>query len=416
MSRKFMVVMLLSLFMVAAAPTLAQSNWFVYLYNGNTKDLVRINPDGSQIPYNLGLDSTTFVSSFDMTFTQDGNRVAFCAVTYPAVMDASTPAQPFAKLYLRDIPAGANTLDMAMGNAIGCRTGRDAFNPDANQLAVSKINYYPGAPDADTSQPTWELLILNTADGSVVRELNASSPAVQSFESLAKGGVLPYVQYFENNQIIFAEVPYGIGGGAEWNAYLWDLNADTIQPIDRWGNFSLDTLPTGELIWVTSDLNLPAGQPGGPVPANNVVKVADKSGSDFTIYHSPDWVILDTKFIDDGARAAVQLLSPFDPNATNQLQTLRWIALDRAGGTTDLVSSNGSPTIMAAPGGFVLLNQQIIDQTTGTSDFTLTYSANGQTNNLWSASVDPAVGYWELAWATPATAAQGLSPFTPVSG
>lgn len=416
MVRKLLALLLLSVLLVVAVPALAQSDWFVYLYNGNTKELVRINPDGAQTPYSLGLDATTFVSSFDMTFTADGSRVAYCAVTYPAVAASETPTSPFAKLYLRDIAAGTNQIDLAMGNAIGCRTGRDAFSPDGAQLAVSKINYYPGAPDADLSQPVWTLQILNSADGSVLRELTSASQSVQAFESLAKGGVLPYVQYFENNQIIFAEVPYGIGGGAEWNSYLWDLNTDSLQTIDRWGNFSLDTLTSGELIWVTADPNLPAGQPGGPVPANNIVKVADKSGAEFTIYHSPDWVILDAKFIDNGARAAIQLLSPFDPNAPDQFQSLRWIALDRAGASADLVSSNGNPTVLGAPNGFVLLNQEITDPASGASNFALSYNSNGATTNLWSATVDPSVGFWELAWVTPPTAAEGLPPFTAVSG
>jgi len=37
---------------------------------------------------------------------------------------------------------------------------------------------------------------------------------VATYEGLTKGAILPYVQYFVGNQVIFAEVPYGIGGGA----------------------------------------------------------------------------------------------------------------------------------------------------------------------------------------------------------
>ena len=94
MVRKLLALCLLTVLLVAALPALAQSDWFVYLYNGNTKELVSINPDGAQTAYSLGLDATTFVSSFDMTFTNDGTRVAYCAVTYPAVAEAASPTPP----------------------------------------------------------------------------------------------------------------------------------------------------------------------------------------------------------------------------------------------------------------------------------------------------------------------------------
>jgi hypothetical protein len=416
MYRKYVLLtlaMLLTLTM-GLVPALAQANGSVYLYNGTTKELLRINPDGSQASFSLGLDENTFVSSYDMAFSADGGRVAFCAVTYPPSPDPNVPAAPTAHLYLRDIAGGANVLDADMGSAIGCRTGRAAFNEDGTLLAVSRINYYPGDPAADISRPTWELLVFDLGLNQVVTQLNSNSVEVANYESLAKGGILPYVQSFSGRQIIFAEVPYGVGGGAEWNAYLWDTTAGVVTPVERWGNFTLDALPNGEMVWVTLDPNLPAGTPAGMMPANNVVQATDASGAVNTIYHSPDWTILDAGFINGGQQVAIQLLSPFNSDTPDAPLTLKWIALDRSGQIVDLVESNGNPSVMNAPGGFVALNQTITDPATGASQYSLTYSTNGQATELWSGQSD--MGAWELAWATPGAPTEGLQPFAAVSG
>jgi hypothetical protein len=394
-------------------PVMAQDTWSVYLFNGYTGELVRVNGDGTQAVSGLGLEQGAYVSSFDMAFTRDGSRLAFCSTTYPQAADGSTPAQPTAKFYLRDMAAQNYVLNLDLGNAIGCRTGRGAFNGDDTQVAISRINYAPGDPSADTSKPAWQIMVMDIAGGMTVKELNSASPAVATYEGLTKGAILPYVQYFAGNQVIFAEVPYGIGGGAEWNAYLWDMDADTVEMIQRWGNIGLDTLPeTGEMVWTAKDENLPVGVPGGPVPDNNVVKVADKTGTEHTIFTSPDWVVLDAKFIKGGQQVAIQLLSSFDQNNPNQLQTIKWIALDRAGNQTDLLASEGgSPVVAAAPSGYVALDQQQTFDANGTgqSQFKLTYNAAGQSQELWASTVG--FDYWELAWSTPLVPSGDLQPF-----
>jgi hypothetical protein len=414
MQKKYLILTIFAVLALTVVPALAQdTNWAAYLYNGNNGELVRVNPDGSQAVSALGLAPGTFIGSQDMTFTKDGGRVAFCAVTYPQAVDANSTEQPYATFYLRDIAAQNYLLTLEMGNAIGCRTGQNAFNEAEDQIAVSKINYYPGDPAADTTQPAWQILVLDVAGGMTINELNPSSLSAAPYEGLTKGGILPFVQQFTGDQMIFAEVPYGVGGGAEWNAYVWGIDADTLQLVPRWGIFSRDILAsTGEMVWTTKDEALPAGTPAGPVPDNNVVKIADNSGEERTIFHSPDWVVLNAKFIDGGEQVAIQLLSSFDPNAADPgaiNQTIKWIALDRAGNVTDLLSSNGNPSVLAAPDGYVALNQQITDPNNGTSQYNLTYNGGGESQELW-ASQDP-MAYWELAWATPITPTTDLQPF-----
>jgi hypothetical protein len=409
--RKFsLALMMLALCAVLVMPAMAQDAWAVYLFNGNTGELVRVNPDGTQAVSGLGLEQGAFVGSSDMSFSKDGNRLAFCAVTYPQTSDNTAPIQPTAKFYLRDIAAQNYLLSLDFGIAIGCRTGQFAFNEDETQVAVGRINYYPGDPAADTTKPVWQITVLDIAGGITTKELNSTSPSVSTYETLSKGGILPYIQYFANNQIIFAEVPYGIGGGAEWNAYIWDLTTDAVTQTERWGNFSMDVLQeTGEIVWTAKDEARPAGSPGGPVPDNNIVKIADKTGEERVIFHSPDWVLLDAKFINGGQQVAIQMLSSFNPDVPDQPQTIKWIALDRAGLVSDLVSSNGNPTVAAAPGGYITLDQQLVDTANGQSQFTLTANTNGTSTPLWTSAVG--FDYWELAWVTPAVAAPNLAPF-----
>src|SRR5215510_3214629 len=88
---------------LALLPTLAQDQWAVYLYNGNAGQLLRVNPDGSQTMLALGLEPNVFIGGFDMAFTRDGARMAYCSVAYPLPTDGSVPPPPAAKFILRDI-------------------------------------------------------------------------------------------------------------------------------------------------------------------------------------------------------------------------------------------------------------------------------------------------------------------------
>ena len=86
MQKKSLALMILGLLIFASmnlTPAMAQDNWGVYLFNGNSGELVRVNGDGTQAVSGLGLEQGAYVSSFDMAFTRDGSRLAFCATTYP---------------------------------------------------------------------------------------------------------------------------------------------------------------------------------------------------------------------------------------------------------------------------------------------------------------------------------------------
>lgn len=396
--------------LVSTIPALAQdTNWFVYLYNGGTKELVRVNTDGSQTAYALGLDANTYVSAYDMTFTPDGSRVALCGLTY-----SENSPQGVTTLYFRDIANQTNILQIDLGNSIGCRTGKYALSDDGTQLAVGLIRYFPtdatvpDAPPMDTSGPAWEVKVYDIASGNLVNEMNATTPAASIAGELSGGAFLPDVRYFANKQIIFAEMPYGIGGALDMPVYLWTLADGSLQPYQWYGNPGVDFLPTGELIWIDDDPGLPAAEPMGPIGFYNVLLYADKSGEPpRLIYHSPDWTLADAKFINNGQQIAVLLLPGFDPN-NPEMQPSKWVALDRAGTVTGLATVPNYAQLLAAPNGYVLLDFTFQNPAEYANPlYTLRYG----TTTLWqNAPADPSVN-WELAWVTPSPMAEGLQPF-----
>jgi hypothetical protein len=385
----------------AAAPT------FVYLYDNGAKELLRIYSDGKQEHFPLGLDPSVSLSSFNMAFTPDGSKVAFCVVSY-----TQGTTQGSATLYLRDIVGQTNSLQRPLGSAVACQTWRQGYNAQAAQIAVSLINYTPGDPSADTSKPIWQLLVID-AVGNQLHELNAQTAVFSAQGITNQQPLLTIVRYFANNQIIFTPVPFATDAGLAAPSYLWQLDANSIQSIANWDKNALDSLSaTGELAWIDQNPNLPAGEPAGPLPRNNVVMLADKTGQARLIYLSPDWLLGNLRFIDNGQRLALQLLSPYDPNQPASPQSVRWVALDRSGKLSDLTTSMlGNVDVMGVPNGFVALAQAIPNGDYSQIEYHLVYSVNGQVQEVWNARPGSSAQTWELAWAAPAPTAVNLPPF-----
>lgn len=172
----------------------------------------------------------------------------------------------------------------------------------------------------------------------------------------------------------------------------------------------MDTLEaTGEAAWVAINPDLPAGNPGGPMGAYNAVMLADESGQERMIYHSPEWIIADVTFINNGRQLAISLLESFDVDNPS-VQRSRWIALDRAGNVTELGTFESFSEVAAAPDGYYILWSQMSDDLNRLT-MTLEYHTNGQATELWSIEGENRGITWDLAWATPTETAGDLQPF-----
>jgi hypothetical protein len=406
MRKQFVIWMILGTALWSVLPAQAGGTWYAFLFNGITRQLVRVDVNGTQESFDLGLDETVFLGSRDMAFSPDGSRAAYCVNR----ASGDTP-QGDTTLVVRDLAAQADVLQVPLGGNLGCRVSAQGFNADASQVTVSIVKYFVGDTTMDTSGPVWRLLVVDVASGSTVAELNAQSESVLAAGVLAGSALLPEVREFANNQVIFAEVPWGVGGAPEWRAFIWQIDSGSLQPDTtlRWGKSGLSTLDsTGELAWIDNDPDLPSIDPGGPIAPFNIVKLADRSGAEHLLYHTADWVLVDTEFINGGAQLGVLLLAAFDSENPGQ-QESRWIALNRDGTQADLTSGTAFTQIADAPGGYALFefsfNADFTQQT-----FRLSYVTAGENRLLWE-SQEPG---WELAGTIGAPLAAELPAFAPV--
>lgn len=392
---------LLMLFGVWAAA--AQSDWSAYLFNGVSQQLLRVRLDGTTESYDLGIPEGSFIGAQSMDFTTDGSRIAYCVPVYDADGSRST-------LYIRDIASADAAVSVDLGMGDGCWV---TYSDDNMRLAVGLVHYYAGAPNADASVPPWELLVLDAATGQQLYAINQEKAAPVGFDPEPRS-FMADVRYFNDNQLIFAAIPWGTDAPPISPAYLWDLSTDSLQPIDRWWRSGVDSLDaSGELVWLNFDSAAPAAEPGGPVPQANEVRLADKSGEERVIYASSDWVLLDTAFINNGRQLAIGELQAFDVNSSPGSQTTRWMALDREGNVTELASALGFSQLATAPDGYVLF---WASDTSATPLVKLDYhNGAGETTTLWQEQATGGI-VWSLVWTAETAAPQdALTPFPAVT-
>ncbi len=383
------------------APAAAQSNWSLYLLDGMTQQVVRVSLDGTQQVIDLGLPPGAYIGRQSVDFTADGNRVATCTIT-----DADDGAH--ITLSARDVGSASALFSADLGKSDGCWI---KYNADGSQIAAGIVRHYAGDPNADPTVPTWELLVFDAATGQQRYEMN---PVKGGANFDAGRTLMPETRYFAGDLIVFAGRPWGTEGFPVSPAFLWQLTTDTLQPVDRWWHWGWDSLAyTGELAWTELDPNLPVADPGGPVPQANIVKLADDSGSERTIYANPDWVILGTQFIDNGRQLAIQELQGFVPDANGNPgnQVMRWVALGRDGAVSQLASTLGFSELVAAPDGYALLTAS---DNSATPVLTLEYHTGREATTLWQYQATGGVT-WSILWAQPVPTDSGVQPFQAVS-
>lgn len=386
------------------SPTAAQDNWFVYVFDSDTKTLVRVNSDGSEQSFVIGdLPADGYLSAYDIRISPDGRRAAYCVSTYNPETLFSTST-----LYVRDIDAEANLFTYDIGGNIGCYVGDEGFNEDGSQVAVGVVYYYVGDPAAPSGQVPWELLVFDVASGQLVHQLDGSLSSIAANLEFTDTAIMPIVRYFRNGQVIFIEAPWGTGGMPVYNALWGNLGQDNFQPLPRWGETFLTSLSTGELVWSSFDPNLPFSDPGGPIPSNNVVMLADKSGEQRMIYARGDAIIGDVEFINNGQQLAISFYAPFNEANPNEATfTSQWYALDRNGVVREIATHTDLyMDIEPAPNGYITYSTFYSPDYTS-ADHAVTFIQGDQIFVLWEGSGQG----WGLVWAPEVPFAGDLTPF-----
>lgn len=391
-------VFLLMLGTIVPAVAQAQSNWSLYLFDSVSQQLLRIYLDGTQQTYDLGIPEGNYIGQRSLDFSSDGNRVAYCVP-----INKANGAHAY--LYIKDIASTEDPLTVDLGMGDGCWV---SYSDDDNHIAAGVVHYYPGMEGVDTSVPPWELIVFDATTGARLHEMNAAKATPAGFPSEPRA-YMPDVRYFANNQIIFVPRMWGTEGFPQKPAIFWHLDNDAVEAVEHWWQWGIDSLPaTGELVWLEFDSSIAAADPGGPVPQANVVEAAGRSGVANPIYANSDWVLLDTRFIDNGRLLAIHELEPFDPvNDNLGRQQTRWTALDRSGNASELASGIGFSQVSAAPDGYVLL---AASDTSTTPVLTLEYHSGRETTPLWQEQSTSGVA-WYLVWAAPTLTADNLPAF-----
>lgn len=407
----FITMALLILLLNAALTVHAQTGapWFVLLYDGNTRALTRVYNDGRQETYPLGLGDDVYISAREMAFNADASRVALCLVTYTPEGQVNTT-----RLIVRDIVGMVNVLEMDLPRHAGCRAS--VLDTERGILALGLVSHYFGDPAADPSRPAWEFQVLDLASGSVLQRMTPDMlPGVPLEFFPAEIPLLLVARLLDESGAVLLGYPFaGMGGMPVLPAYRWEFASGAVESVSGWGGFNADYLPaTGELVYGAYNENLPVGEPGGPVPQNNVLTLQESNGQTRTIYHSPDWLILNSTFVNDGQQILLMELEPFDFNAPDETSEIRLRSLGRDGAVADLGRYPSFVDVQPVPGGFVVLWAEYPAGETGFR-MMMDYYAGGRAGRLLEFGTDNTGVTQELAWTPALVPAADLPPFPAV--
>lgn len=394
------LVMLMSL---TLPPVQAQDTWFTYLYNDFDRELLRVDQNGAQTSYTLNIPEEAYVSGWDMSFSADGSLIGYCESVF-----SGNSAFSQTTFTVHDLSASATRFQIDLGQTIGCATAEQSFNPTGTLVAVSTVNFFAENPPADSNIPFWQLRLIDTTTGGVVHELSPFSDIMATTQITTDAPVMTEVRYFDDDEVIFAELRWDMFGGVDVQAYRWNYLNNTLESVIGWGNDGAEYLSeTGELIWATNDPARPAGDMGTGVVGNNVVQISDAGGEARTLFTTSEFIILDTAFINNGRQIAMLMLPPFDPNNLDGELTLSWFALNRDGTVTSLQDGVTNGEIAPASDGYVLLDVVYSGADFSTADLSLTYYQNGNSTTLWQSNQDG----WQMVWASPIVASTDLTAF-----
>lgn len=388
--------------LLAVTPALAQTDaaWSAYVYNQSQQTLVRVWTDGTHTSYRLGLGDGVALQGRHMAFWPEGDRVAFCAVHYGKTASSV--------LIIRDLLSGEDRLSLPFEQATDCRVTQASLSDDQRQLAVALFHHFPGDPNADSSQPAWQYVVIDTTTGATRFTLNANDPQVGAVGIAPDRATIPEAFAFSGDRLTFYAIPYAVGGSTFYPTYEWSLGAGTLALTDGLTAYNLARLPRlDEQVDAAQDTALPFGIPNGPVPSNNVLRARRGEDAPQLVYHTPDWIIVDVDYIENGQRLAVTLYPPADEPQTSAFAvSLRAVALGRDGRVEALLATDGNMQIAGAPGGYVAL----LGSRDPVGPHRLFYASGGQMEPIWQSAGEA----WELVWTAPVVTPEALPPFTSI--
>lgn len=375
----------------------AGGGWSIWLYNDATGEMLRVHPDRSVESYQFPLPFGVSNLPYSLTFTHNGDRMAFCLTDDAGVTSV--------RVY--DIPdALYRGVYEAPGMVQGCWLEPGSFSEDGALLAVGLFNHYPDPADP---RPEWELIVMNAETGAVIRRLTARDPQIAAL-GLDISGTIPSVATFEPEtpafpgEIAFRPILYGTEGMQEYHSLIWRLADNTVRVEGYHGKGGFDfLLHTGEAVFQDVYDWLPQGRLEGPGYLYNAVLYAEPGGEPYLIYHGGSAVLGSPTFIDNGRRIAVYSYTSPGPPV--------WYSIDRAGKVELLPIAGEVYQVWGLGGSVVYLSDGSVDRQAPVLYQTL-FRENGTitTTEYWRGEPGE---FWRVVWVTPMLAASDLPPFQP---
>ena len=391
--------------------------WFAWLYHPEGDRFMRVYEDGTTEEYSLNLPPGERMASSPRAFAPGGEMIAFCTFN-----ESTSTRNLYVHSFNPDAAAKAGlsfpeVFDMSQH--IECSVSDGAFNQtDSSRIAVGVVNHFPGDPNADTTRPQWELLVFDITTGTLAANYDANTPGADQLSPFEGGDryvVMPLVHSFEGDQVFFELVPWGTEYLPGQNVVAWQVGTQTVTPAQGpQGQIGFQTNPaTGEKVWLAIDESLPQAEPLGPMPTYNVVLYQHPSMAEpYAVFHQPDTIVTQVKFVEGGHSLMVQSVPGFDPNDPPQGPESTWTLLQRSGGTTPLALNAYVYSVAGLHDGFATWESNYETWTATLTRYTLGDDpANPAVSPIWQGD-DP---NWSMVWSFPQPTGGDADLFPPIA-
>jgi hypothetical protein len=262
------------------------------------------------------------------------------------------------------------------------------FSPDGSMLSL--VTYYPDAENYD-EEPLWATEVISATTGQVLYHFDSLPPVVYQIGTNNH----PVLIGFPNaNEVYFVAIEGAYDAGATGMVWKLEENIWELTP-SGFGNFAFDMLPeTGERAFRT-----PAQRSAGKL--THVIEYAPPEGPMYHIYEALE--VDETHFIDGGRSLAFNTLQE---DAETGDTWRAWVLLQRDGSTSTLPLGEDDAFVIGAPGGYVFLRS--LDEGGTALVYHQFVDGDIEETVLWQ---DDGSAEWQIVWASPMPAAEGLEPF-----
>ena len=383
----------------------AQTETQIYLLDNMAKTILQIDETGNQTEYAINTTEDVYLGAFDLKFSTDGKRVAYCQIQQIEPAEYASKAT----LIVRDIMSKTDIHTIRLDNeAMGCHTSE--FAQDNTLLAIGRVNYFPGTTQAENLNiPIWQLQVFDLTIGEVIAELNANTLTGDVATDLSNVAIVPHVVHLDENSLIFTVIPWAMGGPSELDAYQWNIGETNIESVPYWGKSGFDMLEaTGEIIWVDWLQEFPAGQSTGPLGPFNVVMLTNEGMDEpAIIYYDAEWMPINSKFVAGGEKIAILLLeSNAEPAKT------RWIVIDRVQNVEEIGAFVAYSNLIGTNEGYAILETAYADENFSPPLTTqLKHVLDVVASTIWVNEAANPMFNWDIVWTNnPITMAENNLP------